>query len=78
MTFEDTSALKPRMTPNSPDKLNTRRTVLISLAFLSVLVVLTYYNLAVPILLENLIPEGFSTLGGLVKEKTFIGILMTI
>lgn len=77
MSPKDIIVFKPRMEPNEPGKLNVGRTILISFAFLSALAALTYYNLAVPIILDDLIPEGFLFLGYFGRD-TFIGILMTI
>ncbi len=58
---------QPRMTPNQPDKLNVKRTVFLSLAFMSVLAGLGYYNLAVPLLLGDseygLVPKDILLFG---------------
>ena len=50
----DLSKFQPRMTPNQPDQLNVKRTILISLGFMTVLAGLGYYNLAVPLLLGDI------------------------
>ncbi|NHJ47481.1 MAG: SLC45 family MFS transporter [Asgard group archaeon] len=68
---------EPRMKPNTPGKLKIGRTVLLSFAFLCALAALTYYNLAVPKILEELVPSSFVFLG-FIQRKTFIGFLMTI
>jgi MFS family permease len=69
---------QPRMEPNEPGKLNIKRSIFISFAFLSALAALTYYNIAVPVILKKeLIPEGFVFLG-FIPRNSFIGFLMTI
>ncbi|MHA1258577.1 MAG: MFS transporter [Candidatus Heimdallarchaeaceae archaeon] len=75
--LEETS-FKPRMAPNDPNKLNIRRTLFLSFGFLSVLVVLTYYNIAVPIILYDVIPEDFSWIHGIINVDVLVGILMTL
>ena len=61
---------QPRMPPNEPDKLNVKRTVFLSLAFMSVLAGLGYYNLAVPLLLGDsefgLVPKDILLFGQMV------------
>ncbi|MHA1211406.1 MAG: MFS transporter [Candidatus Heimdallarchaeota archaeon] len=69
--------LEPRMKPNVPGKLNKGRTILISVGFLAALAALTYYNIAVPILLDDLIDPVFTFLG-FMGRNTFIFFLMTI
>ncbi|HUT80765.1 MAG TPA: MFS transporter [Candidatus Bathyarchaeia archaeon] len=68
---------EPRMNPNIPGKHKIGRTILISFAFLSALVALTYYNLAVPVILDSLVEDDFIFLG-FIRHDAFIGLLMTI
>ena len=46
---------EPRMIPTRPDKLNGSRTVLISLAFFTVLFAWSFFNFKVPLLLDEVI-----------------------
>ncbi|MEA2071850.1 MAG: MFS transporter, partial [Asgard group archaeon] len=70
--------LKPRMEPNEPGELNIKKTILHSVAFLAALVALTYYNIAVPVILkQDLVPADFIFLG-FIPRMTFINFLMTI
>lgn len=66
----------PRMSPNIPDKLNLKRTLLISLGFLSVLIALSYYNFMVPLLLYDMIPEDFKFF--FIGQNILVGGIMTI
>ncbi len=72
---------QPRMTPNQPDKLNVKRTVFLSLAFMSVLAGLGYYNLAVPLLLGDseygLVPKDI-LLFGIFGQQTIIGGILVL
>jgi len=72
---------QPRMTPNEPDKLNIKRTIFLSLAFMSVLAGLAYYNLAVPLLLGDaqygLVPEDL-LLFGVLGQQTVIGAILVL
>ncbi|MBN1330349.1 MAG: MFS transporter [Candidatus Heimdallarchaeota archaeon] len=68
---------EPRMKPNIPGKHKIGRTILISFAFLAALAALTYYNLAVPVILDDLVPDNFIFLG-FIRHDAFIGFLMTI
>ncbi len=52
------SQYSPRMAPNQPGELNTKRTVLLSLSFTTVLLAWSYFNFKVPLLLDELIPEN--------------------
>ncbi|MFX0094117.1 MAG: MFS transporter, partial [Candidatus Hodarchaeota archaeon] len=76
-TSEELS-FKPRMPGNDPNRLNLLRTFFLSLAFLSVLVTLTYYNFAVPLLLFEMIPDDFSIFFGIFRENSLVGTIMTI
>ena len=71
----------PRMSPNEPDKLNIRRTIFLSLAFMSVLAGLGYYNLAVPLLLGDaqygLVPEDL-LMFGVFGQQTVIGAILVL
>jgi len=77
----DLSKFQPRMTPNQPDQLNVKRTVLISLGFMSVLAGLGYYNLAVPLLLGDieygLVPKDILLFGAF-GQQTVIGAILVI
>jgi Na+/melibiose symporter-like transporter len=79
----DTAAVKyqPRMIPNQPGKLNIKRTVLLSLGFMSVLAGLGYYNLAVPLLLGDLefglVPKDI-LLFGTFGQQTVIGAILVL
>ncbi|MDX9954264.1 MAG: MFS transporter [Anaerolineae bacterium] len=72
---------QPRMTPNQPDKLNIKRTISLSLAFMSVLAGLGYYNLAVPLLLGDaqygLVPQDM-LLFGVFGQQTVIGAILVL
>lgn len=72
---------QPRMTPNEPDKLNIKRTIFLSLAFMSVLTGLGYYNLAVPLLLGDaqygLVPPDLR-LFGIFGQQTVIGAILVL
>ncbi len=72
---------QPRMPPNEPDKLNVKRTVFLSLAFMSVLAGLGYYNLAVPLLLGDsefgLVPKDI-LLFGIFGQQTVIGGILVL
>ena len=77
----DLSKFQPRMTPNQPDQLNVKRTILISLGFMSVLAGLGYYNLAVPLLLGDieygLVPKDILLFGAF-GQQTVIGAILVI
>lgn len=47
---------EPRMKPNIPGKINAGRTVVISFGFFTVLLCWSYFNLKVPLILEELLP----------------------
>jgi len=72
---------QPRMTPNKPDQLNIKRTLLLSLGFMSVLAGLGYYNLAVPLLLGDiefgLVPKDI-LLFGVFGQQTVIGAILVL
>ncbi|MGC9399803.1 MAG: MFS transporter [Anaerolineae bacterium] len=76
-----TTKYQPRMTPNEPDELNIKRTIFLSLAFMSVLAGLGYYNLAVPLLLgdaqHGLVPEEL-LLFGVFGQQTVIGAILVL
>ena len=80
MTNAETKYL-PRMTPNKPNELNIKRTILISLGFMSVLAGLGYYNLAVPLLLGDLefglVPKDI-LLFGIFGQQTIIGAILVL
>lgn len=79
----DTASVKyqPRMAPNQPGKLNIKRTVLLSLGFMSVLAGLGYYNLAVPLLLGDiefgLVPKDILVFGAF-GQQTVIGAILVL
>jgi Na+/melibiose symporter-like transporter len=56
------------MPANSPDRLNVKRTLILSLSFMSVLLAWSYFNFKVPRILDLLIPEfaGKQTLKGFI------------
>ena len=72
---------QPRMTPNQPDELNIKRTIYLSLGFMSVLAGLGYYNLAVPLLLGDiqfgLVPSDISWFG-IFGQQTIIGAILVL
>ncbi|NBC28993.1 MAG: MFS transporter [Spirochaetes bacterium] len=63
--------LKPRMTPNCPGRLRIPRTVVLSLGFFSVLLAWSYFNLRVPLLLDDLLPD-------IAAKDTLKGMIMAI
>jgi MFS family permease len=63
--------LKPRMTPNQPGRLRISRTVALSLGFFSVLLAWSYFNLKVPLLLNELLPD-------IPMKDTLKGLIMAI
>ncbi|TXT66999.1 MAG: membrane protein of unknown function [Promethearchaeota archaeon] len=48
---------EPKMEPSPPDKLNFKRTIIISLAFFTVLMAWSYFNFKVPLLLNEVLME---------------------
>ncbi|MFX0072294.1 MAG: MFS transporter, partial [Candidatus Hermodarchaeota archaeon] len=46
---------EPRMQPTDPETLNTKRTIIISLSFLTVLLAWSYFNFKVPLLLNDIL-----------------------
>ena len=46
---------EPRMKPTDPEKLNVKRTILISLSFFIVLLAWSYFNFKVPLLIRNIL-----------------------
>ncbi len=72
---------QPRMTPNQPNSLNIKRTILLSLGFMSVLAGLGYYNLAVPLLLGDsqfgLVPKDI-LLFGIIGQQSVIGAILVL
>lgn len=77
----DLSKYQPRMTPNKPNQLNIKRTLLLSLGFMSVLAGLGYYNLAVPLLLGDieygLVPKDILLFGAF-GQQTVIGAILVL
>ena len=77
----DLSKYQPRMTPNKPNQLNIKRTLLLSLGFMSVLAGLAYYNLAVPLLLGDieygLVPKDILLFGAF-GQQTVIGAILVL
>jgi len=67
----DELPFKPRMLPSGPDKLNGKRTVLISLSFFIVLFAWSYFNFKVPLILDEV-------LGTLVFKDMVKGIIMAM
>jgi len=72
---------QPRMSPNKPDQLNFKRTLLLSLGFMSVLAGLGYYNLAVPLLLGDieygLVAKDILVFG-VFGQQTVIGAILVL
>lgn len=72
---------QPRMVPNKPNELNIKRTIFLSLGFMSVLAGLGYYNLAVPLLLGDieygLVPNDI-LLFGIFGQQTIIGAILVL
>jgi maltose/moltooligosaccharide transporter len=66
--YED---FEPRMQNSSLDKLNIRRTVLLSASFFTVLMAWNFFNMQVPILLDGLVPAGDG-------QDTIIGVIMAL
>ena len=65
----------PRMKPNTPGKVNYKRTFLIGLAFLSSQTAWAYYNFMMPIVLREFLQEAqFYWLG----TDTFVGLIMIL
>ena len=75
------ASYQPRMNPNKPDELNIKRTIFLSLGFMSVLAGLGYYNLAVPLLLGDLeyglVPKDI-LLFGIFGQQTVIGAILVL
>jgi Na+/melibiose symporter-like transporter len=69
------------MAPNKPNQLNIKRTLLLSLGFMSVLAGLGYYNLAVPLLLGDidygLVPKDILVFG-MFGQQTVIGAILVL
>lgn len=62
---------EPRMVPSGPDKLNGKRTVLISLSFFIVLFAWSYFNFKVPLILDDV-------LGTFILKDMVKGIIMAM
>ena len=62
---------EPRMVPSSQDKLNGKRTALISLSFFIVLFAWSYFNFKVPLILDEV-------LGTFVLKDIVKGIIMAM
>jgi maltose/moltooligosaccharide transporter len=62
---------KPRMIPSGPNKLNGKRTMLISLSFFIVLFAWSYFNFKVPLILDDV-------LGTYVLKDMVKGIIMAM
>jgi MFS family permease len=56
ITKKDYLPFEPQMTPSEENKLNYKRTILISLSFFTVLLAWSYFNFKVPLLIEDLLP----------------------
>jgi len=67
----DELPFKPRMVPSGPNKLNGKRTALISLSFFIVLFAWSYFNFKVPLILDDV-------LGTLVLKDMVKGIIMAM
>ncbi|MHA1670843.1 MAG: MFS transporter [Promethearchaeota archaeon] len=67
----DVLPFEPRMAPSEPDKLNGKRTILISLSFFIVLFAWSYFNFKVPLILDDV-------LGTLMLKDMVKGIIMAM
>ncbi|TXT60121.1 MAG: membrane protein of unknown function [Promethearchaeota archaeon] len=70
---------EPQMEPTDPDSLNLKRTAVISLAFLTVLMAWSFFNFKVPLLLDAVIGNNpFKDLikGSIMAMDNFIAILL--
>lgn len=70
---------EPKMNPSDPDSLNIKRTIVISFAFLTVLMAWSFFNFKVPLLLDNVIGNNpFKDLikGAIMAMDNFIAILL--
>ena len=68
---EEISLYKPRMKPNTFERLNGKRTVLISLSFFTVLLAWSYFNFKVPRILDDLL----GNMTNLYAKQTVKGII---
>ena len=50
---------EPRMEPSAPDTLSVKRTIFISFAFFIVLLAWSYFNFKVPLLISEILGEGY-------------------
>ncbi len=50
---------EPRMEPSAPDSLSVKRTIFISFAFFIVLLAWSYFNFKVPLLISDILGEGY-------------------
>ncbi len=77
MSSENTPRLnkfEPRMAPNDPDKLDTKRTIFISLSFFTVLLAWAYFNFKVPRLLDDILLP----MGSIRTKQTIKGVILAL
>jgi len=67
---------EPKMEPSPPDKLNYKRTVIISLAFFIVLLAWSYFNFKVPLLLNEVLGNELGRTNPIIS--LIIGTIMAI
>ena len=75
------NAFLPRMPPNDPEKLNTKRTFLIGFGFFTAMVAWSYFNFRLPLLLtmepNPLVPADIMFLGTF-GQNSIVGAIMTL
>ncbi len=80
MSLEQDS-FRPRMAPNSPDKLRVGRTFLIGFGFFTAMVAWSYFNFRIPLLLtmgsNPLVPPDILFFG-VFGQNTIVGFIMTL
>jgi maltose/moltooligosaccharide transporter len=78
---QNQDSFKPRMAPNSPDKLSVGRTFLIGFGFFTAMVAWSYFNFHIPLLLTKkpnpLVPPDI-LLFGVFGQNTILGFIMTL
>jgi Na+/melibiose symporter-like transporter len=72
-SITDFSQYQPRMKPNKAGKLNSGRTVMLSLSFFTVLMAWSYFNFKVPLILD-----GFLESSGVSAVQTTKGTIMAL
>ncbi|TFG08662.1 MAG: MFS transporter [Promethearchaeota archaeon] len=70
---------EPRMEPTAPDTLNSKRTIIISLSFLTVLLAWSYFNFKVPLLLNDILGDNpFKDIikGSIMAMDNFVAVII--